>query len=159
MNIWELTGAFKALLDMAENEEIDIETFTDTMESLEYDLATKADNYARIIRTLTGNAEVIDAEIKRLLKMKNGLLNKADVLKKNLETAMIATGNKKIKTDFFNFSIAKNPAKLIVTGDVPQEFLIPQEPKVNNAAIKEMLKNGEECDFAKLEQSESIRIK
>jgi hypothetical protein len=71
---------------------------------------------------------------------------------------MRATGKTKFKTDLFSFNIQKNPARLVITGEVPEKFLIPQDPKVDNKAIKELLKQ-QELPFAHLEQSESLRIR
>lgn len=75
--------------------------------------------------------------------------------------AMKVTGKTKFKTDLFSFSIGKNPKALVVDYPerVPEEYLIPQQPKVDNAKLKEDLNNGKVYDFAHLEQSESIRIK
>jgi len=47
--LYEITGNFIRLLEMAEEEEISEEALADTLESLEYDLAEKADQYAKII--------------------------------------------------------------------------------------------------------------
>ena len=74
---------------------------------------------------------------------------------------MKLTKKEKFKTDLFSFGIQKNPASLkIIEGkDIPSEFLIPQEPKIDTAEIKDRLKNGEVLEFAELVQGESLRIR
>ena len=66
-------------------------------------------------------------------------------MKESLETAMRATGKTKFKTDLFSFNIQKNPPRLVIDKpeEVPEEYLIPQEPKIDTKAIKEILKEQE----------------
>ena len=44
--------------------------------------------------------------------------------------------------------------------NIPDRFLIPQDPQIDKKAIKEALKNGENLEgLAHLEQTESLRIR
>jgi hypothetical protein len=81
-------------------------------------------------------------------------------MKEALQNAMFITGKTKFKTDLFNFNIQKNPPRLVIDKpeEVPEEYLIPQEPKIDTKAIKEILKEHK-LPFARLEQSESLRIR
>lgn len=77
---------------------------------------------------------------------------------------MKATGKKKFKTDLFTFGIQKNPPSVIIpdVDAVPIDYMIPQPMKVDTAAVKEYLKTlkeDETCDWASLEQGESLRIR
>lgn len=159
--LYELTGRFLMLYDMLENEEIDEEVFNDTMEGLEYELEEKADGYAKIIAMLNNNISAMDAEIKRLTDRKKSFKNHIDYLKRNLEQSMVVTGKTKFKTALFSFNIQKNPPKLIIDDPekVPVRFIVEVEPKIDNAAIKEEIKNGEEFDWAHMEQTEGLRIR
>ena len=156
--LYELTGQFAELLEMIEAEEMDLDTLMDTLEAIEGEIEYKADGYAKVMRELEGKTAVLKDEIDRLSKRKSVIENNIKNLKQALETAMRATGKTKFKTDLFSFNIQKNPARLIITGEVPEQFLIPQEPEVDNKAIKELLKQ-QELPFAHLEQSESLRIR
>jgi len=156
--LYELTGQYRELLELAESEELDKQLIADTLEGLDGEIEIKADGYAKVIRELEGKTAVLKDEIDRLSKRKSVIENNIKNLKQALETAMRATGKTKFKTELFSFNIQKNPARLVITGEVPEEFLIPQEPKVDNKAIKELLKQ-QELPFAYLEQSESLRIR
>ena len=81
-------------------------------------------------------------------------------MKEALQNAMFITGKTKFKTDLFSFNIQKNPPRLVIDRpeEIPEEYLIPQEPKIDTSAIKEALKR-QELPFAHLEQSESLRIR
>ena len=158
--LYELTGQFRELLELVEQGEVDPEMLADTLEGLEGEIEIKADGYAKVIRELEGKTAVLKDEIDRLSKRKSVIENNIKNLKQALETAMRATGKTKFKTDLFSFNIQKNPPKLVIDKpeEIPEEYLIPQEPKINSKAIKDMLKE-KELPFAHLEQSESLRIR
>ena len=159
-NLYELTGEYLQLMDMLESGEYDEQTILDTLEGVSGEIEVKADSYAKIIRMLNGQVDMFKAEEERLNARRKTLENNIDRLKRNLEKCMIATGNTKFKTDLFSFSIQKN-APSIVYDDrslVPDEYLIPQEPKVDTAALKNALKT-QDMPCAHLVQSESIWIR
>ena len=156
--LYELTGQFRELLELVEQGEVDPEMLADTLEGLEGEIEIKADGYAKVIKELEGKTAMLKGEIERLSNRKSAIENNIKTMKESLEIAMRTTGKVKFKTDLFSFNIQKNPARLVITGDVPKDYLIPQEPKVVSKAIKDLLKE-KELDFAHLEQSESLRIR
>lgn len=161
--IYELTDDFLRLLEMAEDPETDPQAFADTLEGLEYEIEVKAENYAKVIKQLDSDAAGIDAEIKRLQAKKSAIANSQDRMKKTLEGAMIATGKVKFKTDLFSFNIQKNPPIVELDEEhlelIPIEYLIPQDPKPDKKRMLAELKEGKELGFARLKQTESLRIR
>lgn len=161
--IYELTDDFLRLLEMAEDPETDPQAFADTLEGLEYEIEVKAENYAKVIKQLDSDASGIDAEIKRLQAKKSAIANSQDRMKKTLEGAMIATGKVKFKTDLFSFNIQKNPPSVELDEEhlelIPIEYLIPQDPKPDKKRMLAELKEGKELGFARLKQTESLRIR
>lgn len=159
MKLYEITGAMLELLEMATDQDLDQQTINDTMELVEFEFEAKADGYAKVVKSLEGNVDSIEKEIKRLTDRKNTMKNNITSIKKNLENAMLATGKTKFKTVLFNFGIQKNPASVVIDDEtkVPEEYLVPQEPKLDKTAIKEYLKDNE-ADWAHLVQTESLRI-
>lgn len=161
--IYELTDDFLRLLEMAEDPETDPQAFTDTLEGLEYEIEVKAENYAKVIKQLDSDAAGLDAEIKRLQAKKSAIANSQDRMKKTLEGAMIATGKVKFKTDLFSFNIQKNPPSVELDEEhlelIPIEYLIPQDPKPDKKRMLAELKEGKELGFARLKQTESLRIR
>ena len=160
MKLYELTGQYLELEEMAANGEIDEQTFVDTMESITEDIKSKADGYARVIRNLEANVEAYKNEEERLYSKRKTLENNIKRMKSNLQYCMCVTGEKKFKTELFSFNVKKNPKKLVVDkiGDVPEEFLIMQEPKVDTKALKEFVADNE-VSYAHLEQGESLVIR
>ena len=160
MKLYELTGQYLELEEMAANGEIDEQTFMDTIESITEDIKSKADGYARVIRNLEANVEAYKNEEERLYSKRKTLENNIKRMKSNLQHCMCVTGEKKFKTELFSFNVKKNPKKLVVDKieDVPEDFLIMQEPKVDSKALKEFIEKNE-VSYAHLEQGESLVIR
>lgn len=165
LTLYELTQEYTELLAMLEDPEMDEQVIADTMEGLSGEIEAKADGYARVIKQMDADSKAIKAEEERLYNRRKSLENRISYLKNRLQYAMELTGSTKIKTELFNIGIQKNPAKVVIDDPtkIPEGFLIPQDPKVDTAAIKESLKSEDEAPIwdgiAHLEQSESLRIR
>ena len=159
--LYELTEQFQELLSMALDPDVDEQALADTMEGIECEIKEKADGYAKVIKSLEADVEALKAEEARLAGRRKNISANIDRMKRALESSMRATGKTKFKTTLFSFGIQKNPPslKIDMPDRVPDEFLIPQEPKVDTVAIKKELKEGVVYDWCHLEQSESLRIR
>ncbi len=155
--LYEITGNFMKLLEMAEEEEISEETLKDTLESLQYDLEDKADQYAKIIKQLEGQAKIIQEEKQRLEEKKKTISNNIARMKNALRGAMLIADTKKIKTDLFSFTIRKAGGlkPLVIDGEVPEEYL--KQPEPDTVKIRELLKNNE-VEWAHLKESEEVLV-
>ena len=160
-SIYELTNDFLQVQEMMESGEYDMETLENTLDCIEYEIEEKAEGYACIMKNIQSDIEGLKAEIERLSQKKKTLESKVDYLKKNLEDGMKLTGKTKFKTAHFSFNIQKNPPSVKVWDmeKVPKEYMIPQPEKLDNKKIMLELKAGAEFDWAKLEQTESLRIR
>jgi len=148
--LYEITGNFVRLLEIAEEEEISEETLADTLESLQYDLEDKADQYAKIIKQLEGQARIIQEEKQRLEEKKKTISNNIDKMKAALKDAMKVADKRKIKTDLFTFSVRKASNRSVeIIGEVPPEYL--KKPEPDTMAIKELLKT-QEVEWAYLKE-------
>lgn len=160
-SLYELTGQALMLQRMLEDNEIDLQTVLDTMESLNYEIEEKAENYAKIIRNLTSDIEGLKAEEARLYGRRKSLEGRITALKFNLEQSMNTLDKKSFKTQLFSFNIQKNPPKLVVDENavIPNEFFVEQAPKLDTTTLKDAVKNGLEIEGVRLEQTEGLRIK
>ena len=159
--LYELTNEYMALLEMAEDPDIDPQAFADTLEALGGELEMKADGYARVMKELEGRAATMRFESKRLENGYKTIVRNIDRMKHALQDSMVATDKRKFKTDLFSFSIRKNPASVVIDREtsIPPEFLIPQDPKIDKKAIKAAIDRGDDITFAHLEQGESLIIR
>lgn len=162
--LYELTEQYQQLMDMVYDPEVDEQTLADTMEGIEGEIEDKADGYARIIFSIKADTEALSKEEKRLAERRKGLQARADRMKKNLEDSMRAIGKPKFKTDLFTFGIQKNGGvqPLAIDAeikDIPDEYLVPQDPLPDKDKIRELLKT-ETVSWAHLEpRGESLRIR
>ena len=159
--LYELVEGFKVLEAMLYDGEIEQSTFNDTMESLEFELELKADNYAKLIKNIESDVNGLKTEEKRLAERRKAMENKVKWLKSNLETAMIESNNKKFKTDYFSFNVQKNPPRLEVLNkeNIPNQYFIEQEPKLDTTTLKKAIKAGLQIDGVNLIQTEGLRIR
>lgn len=162
--LYELTEQYAILMSMMYDPEVDEQTVKDTMEAIWGEIEDKADGYAKIIISMKADVEVLKNEEERLFSRRKRLEDRSKWLKENLMANMQAIGKEKFKTALFSFSIQKNGGKepLVIDGnlqDIPGKFLIPQDPVINNDAVRELLAE-KQVDWAHLEpRGESLRIR
>lgn len=150
MYLYEIPQAYKTILDNADPEtgEIDYEA----LDMLEDSLHSKADTYAKIIRSLSAQSAAVESEIERLEALKTANDNKVARLKENLMKAMESMDDEKFKTDLFSFSIrqaSSQPLEIDETQEIPIKWC-KTTVTPDKARIKEALKKGEKLGFAKL---------
>lgn len=160
--MYELTSEFMAVLDMANNPDIPPEAIADTLEGIGGEIELKAENSAIIIKELEAEMVKLKTEEERLSGKRKSIESNIKAIKDRLYSAMKLTGKEKFKTDLFSFNIQKNPAKLVIDNEslIPPEYFVPQPDKLDSAKLKADLKaTCVNCDWAHLEQGESVRIK
>lgn len=157
MNLYELSIAFQEVQNM----ELDPEVMQDTLDSIEGAIENKAENIAKLIRNLESDVSAYKEEEDRLKTKRQATENKVKWLKTYLEDNMKLTGKTKFKSGMFNFAIQKNPVSVNITDEniLPEDYLIPQPPKVDKTSLKEALKSGIEVPGAELKQTEGLRIR
>lgn len=158
MKLYELTDNYLYVQELLEENKTD--ALEDTLDAITEGFHDKAENIAKIIKSLMADAETAGIESKRLLKRKQALENNAAKLKVYLQTEMERLEIKKINSSLFTIQIQKNPASVeILEETLLEQFFIAQEPKIDKKRIAELLKSGEVIDGAVLVESESIRIR
>ena len=164
MRLYELTEQWDTVFNMMEDGETDEQVIFDTLEAIEGEIEDKADNYAKIIRNLQASVDVLKAEEERLYQRRMSTENHIHRLKNTLQANLEHIGKTKFKTALFTYTVAANGGKapLVITdnlGDIPGEFLIPQPPKVDTEAVRELLET-KEVEWAHLEpRGTSLRIR
>lgn len=157
MNLYELSQNYLAVQDM----DLDEDTLRDTLDSIGDAFEDKAENIAKLYRTVEAEEKAFEAEEKRFNAMKKSRANKKQFLKQYLEDNMRLTGKTKFKAGVFSFAIQKNRPSVEVFDEalIPKRFLMEQPVKIDRAGIAELLKAGEEVPGAELKQTEGLRIR
>lgn len=124
------------------------------------EIEEKAENIAKLIKTIDLEVKVIKEEETRLSNNRKAMENKSKALKDYLEGAMMSTGKTKFKGNLFSFNIQKNAPSVDIIDEnlIPKEF-IEFEPIVKKKEILAALKNGEVIEGVRLKQTESLRIR
>lgn len=161
MRLYELAENYLNLQELLENDEIDQEIITKALDEVGGELEDKAENIAKLIKTLEVDVNGYKSEEKRLSDKRKSLENRIKSLKEYLDNAMKITGKKKFKGKLFSFNIQKNPASVNVTelSLIPEDYFIEQDPVLNKKLLLAVLKNGELVPGAELKQTESLRIR
>ncbi|EIA8103713.1 siphovirus Gp157 family protein [Listeria monocytogenes] len=156
--LYSIQGKYQQLLNLAE--QLDPELLKDTLESIDDELETKAENVAFVIKELEGQSLILEKETKRLAERKNTINNNVKRLKQSLFDAMITANKQKIKTNLFTLDIRKNPQSVFVVDESKLfNYLIEQPKKLDKTKLKDDLKKGIEVEGAKLIQTERLQIK
>ncbi|MFK4927472.1 MULTISPECIES: siphovirus Gp157 family protein [Lactococcus] len=162
MSLYDLTADWQQVYDM---EDLDAETWADTLESIEGEIKDKAVNIGYVVKNLEADEVALAAEVKRLQDKKKVVAKKKQGLKDYLQSSMYAVGLRKIQSTPFNIRIQKNTKSL--TFDNEEQFMknefydnyfIHQPPKLDKKQMLEDLKNGAVIEGVELQQSESLRF-
>ncbi|WP_353458373.1 siphovirus Gp157 family protein [Staphylococcus coagulans] len=159
-NIFEINEKYLEVLEMA-NQDVDPQIIEDTLESIESELHEKIDNTIGLKRSVDGDVDVIDKEIKRLQDIKKQKQNLSDRLKQILQDMLDQRDLQKYRTPTNYIYKQKNAPSVYVTNEslLDKSYFIQQEPKLNKKQIKEDIKAGIEVAGAELRDSESLVIK
>lgn len=163
-SLYELTDEYKAVEEMLYDPEVDDQTVIDTLEAISGEIEDKADNYAKLIRELKADANKLAEEEQRMRARRQSLESRAERLKTTLQANLEFIGKTKFKTALFSFSVSPNGGlqPLMITAnldEIPGKYLIPQDPKLDNAKIRELLAT-KKVEWAHLEpRGKSLRIR
>ena len=158
--LYELTQNYNNLLELADNPDVPTEMLKESLNSIDDEIDTKAENIAKVIKSIESDVAGLKGEEKRLADRRKGLENRIDNLKKYIESSMRAVGKEKIRGKVFTLGIQKNaPSVDIIDEDViPKQYFITKK-ELSKKDILVALKKGEEVPGAAVKQTESLRIR
>ena len=149
---------------ISEGDQVTLDSILEQISALEEKIEERAENLAKIIKWKKGLADQIKNERKRLEARQRAAEGAAEWLTQVLYANMKAAGKEKIKTPLFTLSISANGGKQPISitdnlDEIPGKYLIPQPPKPNTEAIRELLAE-KEVEWAHLEpRGEGLRIR
>ena len=128
--LYELTDQYQSIMNMLYDGETDEQLVMDTLESIDGEIEDKADNYAKIIRMMLADAEILKDEETRLYARRKSLEMRAQRMKDNYPPGT-------------RIMLLQN------LGEIPGKYLIPQPPVPDKEAIRQLLAE-KEVDWAHL---------
>lgn len=163
-SIYELTEEFTKLWQLMEDDCLDDEALEGAFDVAAEDLALKLEGYCKFIKNLESDVAGLKEEEKRLAARRKTMENTIERSKLVMQRAMTVAGEKKIPAGSFTVSVQQNPPKVVLDEqyieNIPEKYLVAQEPTINRKAMLEDLKAGADLDgIAHLETGESLRIR
>ena len=164
MKLYEIKDAMVDTLDIfleSEQEEIDRDFYSETMEYLKEELSNKSSGIIKYLSNLDAEALTIKCEIDRLTKAKKSRERKSESLKSYLVNTMQILEKTKIETDLGTYGIRKSTAlKILDMNKIPQEYIRKKEElTVDKRGLTDFIKNGEAVEGAALVENYSLHIK
>ncbi|MCF6464174.1 siphovirus Gp157 family protein [Clostridium sp. Cult1] len=158
--LYELAEMYRNIQDLINDDETGTETLENALNQIEGDINSKAENMAKLIRSIDGDIETLKAEEKRLANRRKTLENKQKNIKNYLEMQLKTMKIDKVKTPLFTVAIQNNApsVKIIDENAIPEDFF-KYTKSIVKKDILEALKNGEEVPGAELKQTKSLRIR
>lgn len=157
MTLYELAGEYLAF---CEKDDPDSQIIK---EDLERNLKKKVEGWGKAYCNLKADYEK-QKEAMDALKEKTQLTKKKmDLIQDMILSVMLATGESKIHTSLFDFSVRSSSDILVVDNEkaVPEEFFKPQPPKLDKTALNKWAKKNSEKvrSFGHYEPKNSLIIK
>ena len=160
--LYEIDQAILDCVDMETGEIIDPEKLT----ALQMERESKLEGVALWVKDLSAEAAAVKEEADKLTARKKALDNKITSLKTWL---LLALGGDKLKTPRCN--VYQTHSQKVVIDDEKalidmfmsspsgEKFLRMKDPEIDKNALKDSMKQGDEYEFAHLEETESVVIK
>jgi uncharacterized membrane protein YheB (UPF0754 family) len=157
--LYELTSEYNRIFETM-TEESDFEMLEEILTNIEEEFEVKAENVAKLIKSLDGDIKAYKEEVDRLNARKKTIENHQDRLKTYLEANMKATGKDKIKGNVFTLAMQNNPPRAVIDSeeDIPEQYKTV-EIHIEKKELLDDLKQGKEVPGAHMEQSQSLRIR
>ena len=139
----------------------------DTLDSMEQELARKAENVAVYIKNMESEAKTLKAEEDKLKARRQAKENAAKRMREYLMDCMKQANISKIDEPRAVISLRNNPESVEISDETEfigwaadhDEYLRYKAPEINKTAVKNALKSGVEIPFAALTRSQSLTIK
>lgn len=152
MNLYDIDQAILNLVDSETGEILDYEAFAE----LQMERDQKIENIVLWHKNLIAEAKALEDEEKRFAERKKTAKNKAESLKRYLDT--ILQGNP-LKTTKFNVTYRKSEqTKVDDISLIPAEYLKEVKPEANLTELKKAIKSGQVIQGAHLETVNNISI-
>lgn len=144
-----------------ELDNIDPEVLQDTLDAIQASMDEKIDNTIGLIRSVEGDIDTVDKEIKRLQAVKKQKQTLTQKLKDYMQNALDYQQLQNYRTQTNYIYKRRNAPSVFITNEklIDKSYFVEQEPKLDKKALKEDIQNGADVHGAELRDSESLVIK
>lgn len=161
MKLYEFNPLIEKIREKYDKGEIDLDTFQDTVESLELTRNEKLDNLASWFEDNSTTIEFADKKAKEWQKEKKRLTNLNNRIMRYMTETIDEAGVKQIKTENHILKPRSFRESTIIddTELIPKTYIKTEVVnKLDKKAIYQALRDGEEVEGAHLEPNRKTRI-
>lgn len=164
MSLYHIANEYARLAAAYEDAQTDEERAAAdaALAALDMSLADQADACARLTRNLKAEAAALAEEIRRLQDLKKRKDSAAERVRAGLQAAMEAANVRRVDTSIGRWSVRKNPPSVMIVdvAEIPEDYLVPQPPEVNAAAIRDHFREtGEIVPGTKIHYGEGLQLR
>jgi hypothetical protein len=138
-SLYDISERYRAVLEMAQDDDIPPEVIADTLEAIEGEFKDKALAVAGYFQGLDAQVEAMKEAEKRIFSRRKLAEAHAQRLRDYVFGKMVETGIQKIECPYFALSLVKNPPSVEVYDEklVPPQFIRTEVVRsIDKAAIK-----------------------
>ena len=160
--LYELTEMYQNVWDLVSDEEVDLEGLENALGNIEENIESKAENTAKLIKSIEGNVSTLKEEEQRLAKKRRAMENKIKGIKGYLEMQLKVMEIDKIQGELFTVALQNNPqsVRFLDEGLIPERYKEEVVTvKIPKKAILDDLKEGIEVPGTEIIQNKSLRIR
>lgn len=157
--LYELKGLYQEIYNMFLDEEIDEETLTATLESLEGEFEDVMEWQTKLLRNLYADAESYKSEKMRFAKKQSQAENAIDRIKTRMSEMMELAGQKKVKTSTANLTLRKTKSVEITDLEKIPVAYIKTTYTPMKTDIKKAIENGEVIEGAEIVEKEGVMVR
>lgn len=168
--LYEISDRYLGFMELVNSGEIeDPQAITDTLDAIQQEFDQKVDNIACLFKSLSAEADAIEAEAKRLQDRAKYKRNVCDRLKAYVAANMQAIGQEKFENERTRVSFTRSKALDITDEDALYGSLeaagrldlvrIVTERKFDKTAIKKEIAGGAELEGATVRENRNLQIK
>ena len=170
MRLFDFSKEFKSLYELCEDIEVNQETgeiidnsdvFSQLFNDLEMDLCAKLENTAYLIKELESSEKALKDEAKRLNDKAKVLENRQSRIKDLIKSTIESSGQSKIKTDKFSFSVSSRKSfnyDNVNMFALDREFIRVKE-ELDKNKMKDFIKAGGSIDGVYEVETSSLSIR
>src|SRR5574344_275544 len=163
MKLYEVADSFRQLQEFLNDAQTDEEivAIKDVLVDYECQFEEKVENIVYLIKNAQSDVEALKKEELRLAEKRKSTERKIESLKDYLFGAFMQTGTERIKYPQFTVSIRNNAESVNVKDitKIPNDYFVPQPPKLNKAGLKKAIQDGEVIDGVELVRNKSLQIR
>lgn len=161
MRLYEISAEMRAALAVLDEREGELDDALEArLDAVDLAMGEKVDACLCLEAEMRAEAAAMAAEAKRMAERGKRRAAEAERLREYVTRSVRDSGARKVVGQRFTAWLQTSPGRLVLADDVPPEWCeerVTVSPRKDD--IKAALKAGTVLDFARIEQSETLRVK